>query len=174
MSTLSIRILQKSNAAGQSEVTLALEGNLDNSTAASLEAKLTPTLDSKPAQLVFDLAGLKFVTSAGIRLFLTAMKRQKPHGGQVSFVELAAPLEERLVRNVTEFRLDQKRSKRDLDFSRQNLFDAEARWRMNTGSEPTVGERLLEGRAHLRVDNTDLPPAVVAKLVVEAWGLSRG
>ena len=95
-------------------------------------------------------------------------------GGQVSFVELAAPLEERLVRNVTEFRLDQKRSKRDLDFSRQNLFDAEARWRMNTGSEPTVGERLLEGRAHLRVDNTDLPPAVVAKLVVEAWGLSRG
>ena len=95
-------------------------------------------------------------------------------GGQVSFVELAAPLEERLVRNVTEFRLDRKRSKRDLDFSRQNLFDAEAQWRMNTGHDPTVGEKLLEGRAHLRVDNTDLPAAVVAKLVAEAWGLARG
>ena len=94
MSTLTINIRQKSNAAGQSEVTLALEGNLDNSTVASLEAKLTPTLAARPAQLIFDLAALKFVTSAGIRQFFTAMKQQKQHGGQASFVNLQPQIKE--------------------------------------------------------------------------------
>ena len=94
MSTLTIVIRQKSNAAGQAEVTLALEGNLDNSTVASLEAKLTPTLAASPAQLIFDLAALKFVTSAGIRLFFMAMKQQKQHGGQASFVNLQPQIKE--------------------------------------------------------------------------------
>ena len=94
MSTLTINIRQKSNAAGQAEVTLVLEGNLDNSTVASLEAKLTPTLAAGPAQLIFDLAALKFVTSAGIRLFFMAMKQQKQHGGQASFVNLQPQIKE--------------------------------------------------------------------------------
>jgi len=94
MSTLTINTRQKSNAAGQPEVTLALDGNLDNSTVASLEAKLTPTLAAKPAQLILDLAALKFVTSAGIRLFFVAMKQQKQHGGKVSFVTLQPQIKE--------------------------------------------------------------------------------
>jgi anti-sigma B factor antagonist len=94
MSTLAINTRQKSNAAGQSEVTLALEGSLDTATAASLEAKLSPTLAAKPAQLIFDLAALKFVTSAGMRLFFMAMKQQKQHGGQASFVNLQPQIKE--------------------------------------------------------------------------------
>ena len=94
MSTLTTNIRQKNTAAGQSEVTFALEGHLDNSTAASFEAKLTPTLAAKPAQLVFDLAHLKFVTSAGMRLFFMAMKQQKQHGTQVSFVNLQPQIKE--------------------------------------------------------------------------------
>lgn len=94
MSTLTIQITQKNNVMGHGEVRLALVGILDNSTVASLEAKLTPTLDAKPAQLVFDLAALKFVTSVGIRLFFVAMKQQKQHGGQVSFVNLQPQIRE--------------------------------------------------------------------------------
>ena len=94
MSTLTTNVRQKRNAAGQSEVTFALEGNLDNSTAASLEAKLTGTLESKPAHLIFDLASLKYVTSAGMRLFFMAMKQQKQHGGQASFVNLQPQIKE--------------------------------------------------------------------------------
>src|ERR1043166_8246181 len=94
MSTLTINTRQKSTAAGQSEVPLALEGNLDTSTAASLEAHLTPTLAAKPAQLVFDLAALKFLTSAGIRLFFMAMKQQKQNGGHASFVNLQPKIKE--------------------------------------------------------------------------------
>lgn len=94
MSTLTINIRQKTNAAGQGEVTLALDGNLDNSTVASLEAKLTPTLAARPAQLIFDLAALKYVTSAGIRLFFMSLKQQKQNGGQASFVNLQPQIKE--------------------------------------------------------------------------------
>jgi len=94
MSTLTTNIRQKSNAAGQSEITLSLEGSLDNSTVASLEPQLNETLASKPAQLIFNLADLKFVTSAGMRLFFLAMKQQKQHGGQASFVNLQPQIKE--------------------------------------------------------------------------------
>ena len=94
MSILTITISQKSNDAGQSEVTLALDGNLDNSTVGSLEAKLTPTLDARPTLLIFDLAALKFLTSAGMRLFFMAMKQQKQRGGHTSFVNLQPQIKE--------------------------------------------------------------------------------
>ena len=94
MSTLTITITQKSNAAGQNEVTFALDGNLDNSTVASLEVNLTPALGARPALLVFDLAALKFLTSTGMRLFFIAMKHQKQHGGHVSFVNLQPQIKE--------------------------------------------------------------------------------
>lgn len=94
MSTLNIYTREKTNTAGQAEVTLALDGNLDNSTVATLEPKLNETLASKPAQLIFDLANLKYVTSVGIRLFFVAMKQQKQHGGQASFVNLPPQIKE--------------------------------------------------------------------------------
>jgi anti-anti-sigma factor len=93
VSTLSINVAEKSNS-GRLEVTLGLDGNLDNSTVGSLEAKLTPTLAAKPVQVIFDLAKLKFVTSAGIRLFFLAVKQQKQNGGQVSFVHLQPQIKE--------------------------------------------------------------------------------
>ena len=94
MSTLTTNIRHKTNTAGQSEVTLSLEGNLDNSTVATLEPKLNEALASSPAQLIFDLAGLKYVTSAGIRLFFLAVKQQKQHAGQTSFVNLQPQIKE--------------------------------------------------------------------------------
>ena len=94
MSILTINIHRKSNATGQAEVTLALDGHLDNSNVVRLEAQLTPTLAARPAQLIFDLAALKFITSAGIRLFFMAMKQQKQHDGQTSFVNLQPQIKE--------------------------------------------------------------------------------
>ena len=94
MSTLTINPSLKTNAAGQPEVTLALDGNLDNSTVTKLEDKLMPMLANQPSLVVFDLAALKYVTSVGIRLFLRAVKQQKQHGGQVSFVNLQPQIKE--------------------------------------------------------------------------------
>ena len=91
-------------------------------------------------------------------------------GGRVSFVELYADLGERLERNRTELRLAEKRSKRDLEFSHGNVLALE-RYVMNTGGPRTVGEDVLEGREHLRVDNTALSADEVADRVVHALGL---
>ena len=92
-------------------------------------------------------------------------------GGAASFVELAAPLEERLRRNETELRLEHKRSKRDLAFSRQNVIDLDAEWVMNTGSTPTPADALFEGRHYVKIDNTHLPADLVAEQVIRALGL---
>ena len=107
MSTLTINSRQNTNAAGQPEVTLILNGNLDNSTVANLEAKLMPMLAHKPAQVIFDLAALKYVTSAGIRLFFMAVKQQKQHGGHVSFVNLQPQIKEvfAIMGNIPDMRI---------------------------------------------------------------------
>ena len=81
MSILNIKTLHKTSSATQVETTLVLEGNLDNSTAAVLEERLNSALENKPARLVFDLAGLKFATSIGIRLFLLAGKKAEGSSG---------------------------------------------------------------------------------------------
>jgi AAA domain len=90
-------------------------------------------------------------------------------GGTAYFVELLADLDQRVARNVTEFRLAEKRSKRDVEFSKRNLLDLEEQFVMNTGSEPTVGESLLRGRRYLRVDNTDLSASEVAERIAVAF-----
>lgn len=94
MNTFSVHTHHKSNLAGQMEATLLLEGSLDNSTVAILQSHLDGTLEAKPAVLVFDLAGLRFVTSTGIRTFVLAAKRQKAHQGQTSFINLQPQIKE--------------------------------------------------------------------------------
>ena len=61
-------------------------------------------------------------------------------GGQVSFVELAAPLPVRQERNNSEFRLAEKRSKRDRTFNDANIVELE-RHVMNTDA-PTPADWL--------------------------------
>jgi anti-anti-sigma factor len=44
--------------------------------------------------LVFDLAQLKFISSAGLRVFATARKTLKERGGQASFVQMQPQIQE--------------------------------------------------------------------------------
>ena len=94
MSLLNIKSIQRINAVAQTEITLTLEGNLDNSTATSLQREVMTALAAKPVQLIFDLAGLKYLTSSGIRIFFVSAKNQKAHGGRVSFVNLQPQIKE--------------------------------------------------------------------------------
>jgi len=88
-------------------------------------------------------------------------------GSRVSFVELAAPLDIRQQRNNTEFRLAEKKSKRDRVFNDANLVELE-RHVMNTGGVPTPADAILAGHEHLRLNNSDLPAAEAARQVA-AW-----
>lgn len=92
-------------------------------------------------------------------------------GASVAFVELYAGLETRLARNRTELRLAEKRSKRDVDWSDDNVRELDQHV-LNTGLDPdaapTPGDQYLARHRHLRLDNTDATPEDVARQVL-AW-----
>jgi hypothetical protein len=87
-------------------------------------------------------------------------------GRRVAVVELYADLETRLARNRTPYRLTEKKSKRDLAWSEDNVRGLE-RIQMNTGV-PSPADEVLAGFPHLRIDNTDRSPEDVAAQVL-AW-----
>jgi hypothetical protein len=89
-------------------------------------------------------------------------------GLPVSFVELSADLDARLVRNRGEDRLLAKPSKRDLEWSERHLRERE-QWMTNT--DPAVSsaaDDLLATHRHLRVDNQQADPQIAAAQIV-AW-----
>jgi anti-sigma B factor antagonist len=80
------------NAAGA--VTVKLVGSLDTATAPELEKQLAPVLTGGAVDIVFDLAELKFISSAGLRVFSTTRKTLKERGGQASFINLQPQIQE--------------------------------------------------------------------------------
>ncbi len=73
--------------------TLRLAGRLDNETAADLDRELDRVLNMPVKTLVFDLAGLEYTTSAGLRSFLRAQKTMSQRAGQTLFVNLQPPVQ---------------------------------------------------------------------------------
>jgi anti-anti-sigma factor len=91
---LDIQVKKGLGAASGGTVTVELTGSLDTATAPELERGLAPLLETKPDNLVFDLARLDFVSSAGLRVFGIARKRMKESGGHVSFLHLQPQIKE--------------------------------------------------------------------------------
>jgi len=86
-------------------------------------------------------------------------------GGNFYFVELSSDLETRLKRNETPYRLERKASKKDLEWSRDNLLKDTENHRLNSDE----GEVWFSN--HLKIDNTNLQPDEVADKIIEAYGL---
>lgn len=61
-------------------VTLTLHGRLDTATAPELEASLNELLPAADT-LIFDLAALEYISSAGLRVVLKAQKTMSQKGG---------------------------------------------------------------------------------------------
>ena len=100
------------------------------------------------------------------RVYLTELKDLfERSGGQFYFVELSADIETRLARNETPHRMERKASKRDVVWSRANLLDGAAKYRLNSAE----GEVWFEN--HLKIDNSHLEPDQVADLVIEKYHL---
>jgi len=92
-------------------------------------------------------------------------------GGRVSFVELAATLEERVARNNTEHRLAEKPSKRDRAFNDANLLELEE-YVLNTSPGVRLpAHDLLDHHLHVRIENTELTPEQAAARALDALGL---
>jgi anti-anti-sigma factor len=63
-----------------------LDGRLDSATAPELERELGPLLDGRCDFLIFDLARLEFISSAGIRVLVHARKTMRSQRGGVLMV----------------------------------------------------------------------------------------
>jgi hypothetical protein len=93
-------------------------------------------------------------------------------GGRVRLVELYADQAERIARNKTEFRLDQKRSKRDLERSHRNLVELDNQLVLNTGGVGrTKAEDLIDKHDYLRIDNSQVAAPAAARVIVDAFRL---
>jgi anti-anti-sigma factor len=88
--------IQDSIVAASATTTVKLNGSLDTSTAPELERHLTPLMapEAGVKEIVFDLAQLKFISSAGLRVFATTRKQLKERGGQASFMHLQPQIQE--------------------------------------------------------------------------------
>ena len=91
---LQIQIQKHINAQNAGAVTVNLSGSLDTSTAPELERQLAPLLAEAVRDLVFDLAQLKFISSAGLRVFSMTRKQLKERGGQASFINMQPQIQE--------------------------------------------------------------------------------
>ena len=91
---LEILILKTVGDKNLGAVTVKLTGSLDTATAPELERQLTPVLAGQIKHLAFDLAELKFISSAGLRVFSMARKQLKERGGQASFVNMQPQIQE--------------------------------------------------------------------------------
>lgn len=92
---LEIQIQNGTDGPTAGTVTIKLTGSLDTATAPELERQMISCLAGRVSHLLFDLAGLTFVSSAGLRLFQMARKQMVARGGgQASFVNMQPQVEE--------------------------------------------------------------------------------
>ncbi|MBQ9726748.1 MAG: STAS domain-containing protein [Kiritimatiellae bacterium] len=68
-------------------LTIALDGRLDTTTSPDLEEVLGASLDAAAA-LVFDFAKLDYLSSAGLRVLLSAQKRMNAKHGSMKLVHV--------------------------------------------------------------------------------------
>jgi anti-anti-sigma factor len=94
MNSLQVSLSRSQPPGTPARITCRLEGHLDNATVSLLQPQLAAALAEKPAELVFDLAALRYVTSAGLHQFLHALRQQKLHGGLALFVHPSPPIQE--------------------------------------------------------------------------------
>lgn len=73
-------------APGKGSQRVMVRGRLDTHTYEDLDEALAPLLTRHLHSLVLDLAGVEYISSAGIRSIFKARKALAPHGGKVLLV----------------------------------------------------------------------------------------
>ena len=86
-------------------------------------------------------------------------------GGEVYFVELEADVDERLTRNKSPHRLQHKTTKRNLEWSEQDLLSSMDKHRLNSED----GE--IKRENYIKINNTYLSPEEVARTIRDRFSL---
>ena len=93
-------MLFRNNSRNGNELTVALEDRLDTLTSADLEDELKNKLDGIE-KLVFDLGGLEYISSAGLRVLVDSAQIIDEQGGNMVIRNLSVPVRD--VFDVTDF-----------------------------------------------------------------------
>ena len=96
------------------------------------------------------------------------VKKFRGRGADIYYVELEATLDERLRRNRTEHRLQEKPTKRNVEWSEKDLLKTAEKHRLNS----LPGEIPFEN--YLRLDNTTLTPAEAADYIKASLNAESG
>jgi len=72
--------------ANESATRLSLNGSLDSETAPQLEQALEQV---SAKTIIFNMKGLSFISSAGLRVIFATLKRQKTVGGKVAVCNMS-------------------------------------------------------------------------------------
>lgn len=64
------------------------DGRLDTAAAAQTEQDLKPLMDSNGRDIFLDCTNLAYISSSGLRLFLSVLKNAKPKGSHVYIVNM--------------------------------------------------------------------------------------
>ncbi|TKJ90695.1 shikimate kinase [Paenibacillus sp. CFBP13512] len=89
----------------------------------------------------------------------------RSRGAEVYYVELEADLEERKVRNKTENRLIHKPTKRNTEWSENELIETNTLYRLNSLPDE------IQKQHYLRINNTHLSADTVADMIIEKFKL---
>lgn len=73
---------------------LAVRGRLDAVTAIQLEEQVAGWFEQSGTRLVFDMQGLDYISSAGLRVFLTTAKKMKVRNGRLCMAGLQENVKE--------------------------------------------------------------------------------
>ena len=114
--------------------------------------------------LIFTMA-LHFDDKEKIKYLGELKNKFEKTGGQLYFIELFASLDTRLERNITPNRLEKKKSKQDLEWSRRNLINSHNNHKLNSND----GEYLFEN--HLKINNENLTPQESAEIIIKEYDL---
>lgn len=93
------------------------------------------------------------------------VKKFENAGAEIYVAELAADVEERLKRNRTEHRLQEKPTKRNIEWSEGELLRSMDKYRLNS----MEGE--IPYKNYIKIDNTELSAEETAERIVRYFGM---
>ena len=100
--------------------------------------------------------------------YLTELKNKyEKTGGQFYLIELEADIKTRLERNKTPQRLESKPSKKDLEWSDQELIESMNKYRMNSKKDEIKFDN------YIKINNTNLTLQDVADIIINKFNLNK-
>ena len=86
---MTLEILEKDN-----QITGVLDGRLDTAACMQFSADMEPLMDNADKHIVLDCSKLTFISSSGLRLFLSLRKATIAKGGDITIAGVTADVKQ--------------------------------------------------------------------------------